>query len=172
MKRALYPGSFDPIHYGHMQIIERACNIFDEVVIAVLVNEDKYNSSDRLLTIRERYRLIKQLYKDNEKVKVVYSYKVGTVQIARKYNCNVIVRGLRDQSDFKMENIFNKVIHDDSDNEIEVVYLLAVDGYNINKSYIDTWAISSTVIRKKLREGNDLRAYCPQIVRDYISRKT
>jgi pantetheine-phosphate adenylyltransferase len=98
MVRALFPGTFDPIHYGHMDIAERASRLFDEVVMAVY---DKPLKS-LMFTPEERIGLVKEAFKDNSKIKVT-GYSGLTVEFARRIDAQVIVRGLRVFSDFEFE---------------------------------------------------------------------
>lgn len=98
MVRALFPGTFDPIHYGHIDIATRATRIFDEVVMAVY---DKPLKS-LMFSPEERMHLVAEALKDNPKIKVT-GYSGLTVDFARQINANVIVRGLRVFSDFEFE---------------------------------------------------------------------
>ena len=98
MVRALFPGTFDPIHYGHIDIAQRASRLFDEVVMAVY---DKPLKS-LMFSPEERMGLVKEAFKDNPKVKVT-GYSGLTVEFARKIDAHVIVRGLRVFSDFEFE---------------------------------------------------------------------
>ncbi len=98
MVRALFPGTFDPIHYGHIDIASRASRIFDELVLAVY---DKPLKS-LMFSPEERMELVSEAFKDNPKVKVT-GYSSLTVDFARKIDARVIVRGLRVFSDFEFE---------------------------------------------------------------------
>jgi pantetheine-phosphate adenylyltransferase len=98
MVRALFPGTFDPIHYGHMDIAERAARLFDEVVIAVY---DKPLKS-LLFSPEDRMDLVKQTFKDHNKIRVV-GYSGLTVNVCHDLDAQVIVRGLRVFSDFEFE---------------------------------------------------------------------
>src|SRR5574337_1214910 len=98
MVRALFPGTFDPIHYGHMDIAERASRLFDEVVMAVY---DKPSKS-LMFSPEERIGLVREAFKDNPKIKIT-GYSGLTVEFARKIEAQVIVRGLRVFSDFEFE---------------------------------------------------------------------
>lgn len=98
MVRALFPGTFDPIHYGHIDIASRASRIFDELVMAVY---DKPLKS-LMFSPEERMALVSEAFKDNPKVKVT-GYSSLTVDFARKIDAHVIVRGLRVFSDFEFE---------------------------------------------------------------------
>lgn len=90
MTKVLYPGSFDPITKGHMNIIEQASNLFDEVVIAVLQNPTKKNG---LFTLEERLEMIKELYKKVDNIKVVTG-NGASVDVAILYDCKAIIEDL------------------------------------------------------------------------------
>jgi pantetheine-phosphate adenylyltransferase len=98
MVRALFPGTFDPIHYGHIDIADRAARLFDEVIMAVY---DKPLKS-LMFSPEERMALVSEAFKDNPKIKVT-GYSGLTVEFARKVDAQVIVRGLRVFSDFEFE---------------------------------------------------------------------
>ena len=99
MKVAIYPGSFDPITLGHMDIIDRGCGLFDRIVVAVAQSEGKRP----LFSLDERVRLVKQIYKDNERVEVLGFPRQLTVDLAREHNACAIIRGLRAVADFEYE---------------------------------------------------------------------
>ena len=99
MKVAIYPGSFDPITLGHMDIIDRGCGLFDKIVVAVAQSEGKRP----LFSLDERVRLVKQIYKDNERVEVLGFPRQLTVDLAREHNACAIIRGLRAVADFEYE---------------------------------------------------------------------
>jgi pantetheine-phosphate adenylyltransferase len=99
MKVAIYPGSFDPITYGHMDIIERGCGLFDKVVVAIAKSESK----NPMFSLEDRINLANTIYEDNEKVEVVGFPRKLTVDLAKDYNACAIIRGLRAVSDFEYE---------------------------------------------------------------------
>ena len=99
MKVAIYPGSFDPITYGHMDIIDRATNLFDKVIVAIAKNEAK----NHLFTLEDRIKLAKNIYKDNSNVEVLGFPRQLTVDVAKENNACAIIRGLRAVSDFEYE---------------------------------------------------------------------
>ena len=99
MKVAIYPGSFDPITFGHMDIIERACGIFDKVILAVAESETK----KPLFTLDERLGLTKSIYSDHPKIETVSFSRKLTVELAREHNACAIIRGLRAVADFEYE---------------------------------------------------------------------
>ena len=96
MTRVLYPGSFDPITKGHMDIIWQASNLFDEVVVAVMQN---YSKKISFFSIEERLEMIKYLYRDMSNIKVI-SGSGATVDVAIQNECKAIIRGLRSLSDY------------------------------------------------------------------------
>ena len=99
MKVAIYPGSFDPITFGHMDIIDRACGLFDQIIIAIAKSETK----DPLFSLEDRLKLAKTIYKDNSQVEVIGFPRQLTVDVAKEYNACAIIRGLRAVSDFEYE---------------------------------------------------------------------
>ena len=99
MKVAIYPGSFDPITYGHMDIIERGCGLFDKVVVAIAKSESK----NPMFSLEDRINLTTSIYEDNNKVEVVGFPRKLTVDLAKDFNACAIIRGLRAVSDFEYE---------------------------------------------------------------------
>ena len=99
MTKVLYAGSFDPITKGHMNIVEQASNLFDEVIIAIMQNPSKKNG---FFTIEERMEIIKELYQRMNNVKVI-SASGATVDVAILNECKAIIRGLRSLSDYDYE---------------------------------------------------------------------
>ena len=99
MKVSIYPGSFDPITLGHMDIINRACSLFDKIIIAIAKSETK----DPLFSLEDRLKLAKTIYKDNSQVEVIGFPRQLTVDVAKDYNACAIIRGLRAVSDFEYE---------------------------------------------------------------------
>jgi pantetheine-phosphate adenylyltransferase len=99
MKVAIYPGSFDPITLGHMDIIDRACNLFEKIIIAIAKSDTK----NPLFSLEDRLKLAKTIYKDNSQVEVIGFPRQLTVDVAKEYNACAIIRGLRAVSDFEYE---------------------------------------------------------------------
>ena len=99
MRVAIYPGSFDPITYGHMDIIDRASNLFDKVIIAIAKNEAK----NHLFSLEDRIKIAKTIYEENSNVEVVGFPRQLTVDVAREHSACAIIRGLRAVSDFEYE---------------------------------------------------------------------
>ena len=99
MKFAIYPGSFDPITFGHIDIVERASSLFDKVILGVAESQSK----NPLFTVYERIQLISDIFKDNSKIEVIGYSKQLTVDLARDNNAIAIIRGLRAVADFEYE---------------------------------------------------------------------
>jgi len=99
MKIAIYPGSFDPITFGHIDIVERACALFDKVILGVAESESK----KPLFGVAERIELIESIFKDNPKIEALGYSKKLTVDLARENNAIAIIRGLRAVADFEYE---------------------------------------------------------------------
>ena len=98
MTKALYPGTFDPITLGHIDIINRAVNLFEEVTIAIATSETK----TPLFSLEERIRQIELIFKDNKKIRVI-GFTGLIVDLAKQEDVNVLIRGLRAVSDFEYE---------------------------------------------------------------------
>lgn len=99
MKTAIYPGSFDPITFGHIDIVERACALFDKVILGVAQSESK----NPLFDVQERIGLIEEIFQDNPKIEVLGYSKKLTVDLARENDAIAIIRGLRAVADFEYE---------------------------------------------------------------------
>lgn len=153
MTKVLYPGSFDPITKGHMNIIKQASNLFDEVIIAVLKNPSKKTS---FFTVEERVEIIKKLYKRFENVKVV-SESGAAVDVAMLYECKAIVRGLRGLSDYDYEVQLSQINKDISDNKVNTVCLFAEKEYQF---------LSSTVVKEVLNLDKDISKYVDPLVKE------
>nr|WP_299345628.1 pantetheine-phosphate adenylyltransferase [Allomuricauda sp.] len=149
MRRAIFPGSFDPLTLGHYDIIKRGVTLFDELLIAIGINADK----QYMFTLEERTQFIEEAFKDEPKIKVV-TYKGLTVDFCKKVDANFILRGLRNPADFEFEKA---IAHTNRKlSEIETVFLLTSSG----KSYI-----SSSIVRDVIRNGGDYTGLVPQTVR-------
>ena len=158
MNKVLYPGSFDPITKGHMNIIDQASNLFDEVIIAILVNPSKKLS---LFTLKERLKIIKDIYKDNKKIKVV-SGTGAAVDIAILNECKAIIRGLRGLSDYDYEVQLAQINKDISNNEINTVCLFADKEYQF---------ISSSMVKEVFNLNKNIDKYVDPIVKEKMKTK-
>lgn len=149
MKRAIFPGSFDPFTLGHYDIIERGAKLFDEVIIAIGVNADK----KYMFTLDQRKKFIEDAFADNNRVKVV-TYKGLTVDFCKEINVDFILRGLRNPADFEFEKA---IAHTNRDlAPIETVFLLT----SAKTSYI-----SSSIVRDVIRNNGDYTKLVPKSVR-------
>ncbi len=153
MNKVLYPGSFDPITKGHMNIIDQASNLFDEVIVAILVNPSKKLS---LFSLDERLEIIKEIYKNNEKVKVV-SGTGAAVDIAILNECKAIIRGLRGLSDYDYEVQLAQINKDISNGEINTICLFADKDYQF---------ISSSVVKELFNLNKSIDNYVAPIVKE------
>lgn len=149
MRRAIFPGSFDPLTLGHEDIIRRGITLFDELIIAIGINaEKKY-----MFSLEERMEFVKDTFKDEPKISVV-TYKGLTVDFCKEVDANFILRGLRNPADFEFEKA---IAHTNRKlSEIETVFLLTSSG----KSYI-----SSSIVRDVIRNGGDYTILVPNSVR-------
>jgi len=148
MKRALFPGSFDPLTLGHYDIIKRGVTLFDEIIVAIGVNADK----KYMFSLEERKKFIEDAFADEPKVKVVI-YKGLTVNFCKEIGVEFILRGLRNPADFEFEKA---IAHTNRKlSEIETVFLLTSSG----KSYI-----SSSIVRDVIRHGGDYSGLVPNAV--------
>ena len=150
MKRiALFPGTFDPITIGHINLIDRAMHLFDEIVIGIGHNSSK----STLFSLEQRENLIKDIFKNQPKVRV-QAYEGLTVAFCEEIGAQYILRGLRNMSDFDYEkNIaqMNKLVKPN----IETIFLMCDPAYT---------PISSSVVRDLIRNGGDASPYLPQEV--------
>lgn len=150
MTKVLYPGSFDPITKGHMNIIEQASELFDEVIIAILQNSKK----TPMFTSEERYQMISEIYKHRENIKVILGTG-ASVDIALLNECKAIVRGLRGLSDYDYEVQLQQINKDISNNQINTICLFADKEYQF---------ISSSMIKELLWLEKDTSKYVDEVV--------
>ena len=149
MKRAIFPGSFDPITLGHYDIIERGIPLFDELIIAIGINADK----KYMFSLEERKQFIEDCFGNNPKVKVV-TYEGLTVHFCQENNVDFILRGLRNPADFEFEKA---IAHTNRDlAPIETVFLLTA----ASTSYI-----YSSIVRDVIRNKGDYTKLVPKTVR-------
>ena len=149
MKRAIFPGSFDPITLGHSDIIERGIILFDELIIAIGINaEKKY-----MFSLEERMKFISEAFKNEPKIKIM-TYEGLTIDFCKKVKAGYILRGLRNPADFEFEKA---IAHTNRKlSEIETVFLLTASG----KSFI-----SSSIVRDVIRNGGDYSVLVPKTVK-------
>ena len=148
MKRAVFPGSFDPITLGHCEIIEKACEIFDELIVSVGNNSDK----DYKFSLDQRLKFISDEFKNNSRV-YVEKYEGLTVDFCKTKNIKHIVRGLRNPADFEFEKkiaLFNNSLEN-----VETIFFLT----SPNNAFI-----SSSMVREIMDNGGDFKKFVPDSV--------
>ncbi len=147
MKKAVFPGSFDPITLGHIDIIKRAIPLFDKIVIAIGINaEKKY-----MFSLEERVNFIKKSFADELKITVT-RYKGLTVEYCKNIDADFILRGLRNPADFEFEKAIAQTNRKLSG--IETVFLL---------TSAETSFISSSIVRDIIRNGGDASKLLPNL---------
>jgi pantetheine-phosphate adenylyltransferase len=154
---AVFPGTFDPITNGHIDIITRCLSVFDEVIVAILVNSEKRP----LFTTDERIELIRQAYRQNPRVRVE-TFSGLLVDYAMKVGATVIVRGLRAISDFEYElqmALMNRRLNP----RIETVFMMAPESY----SYL-----SSRLVKEVFHLGGDVSGLVPALVERRLREKS
>ena len=157
MKAAIYPGSFDPVTYGHLDVIRRAADIFDELTISVLNNVKK----TPLFSVEERVKILKEATKDLKNVKVD-SFSGLLVDYAREKNIHVVVRGLRVMTDFEYELQNAQTNRLLSGEKLDTMFLTT----SLEYAYL-----SSTTVKEIASFGGDISACVPEFVADLIYKK-
>jgi len=155
-KIALYPGTFDPITSGHFDIIERALELFDELIIAVAISKDK----KPMFTLEQRIFMIQESVKNLDNVKVV-GFENLTVDLAKSYDSKILIRGLRSVSDFEYELQLG-YLNNSLDDSIETVYLLPK---------LEHTFISSSIVRNLLKFNGKTEHLLPKEVEKIIKDK-
>ena len=156
MLKAVYPGSFDPVTYGHLDIIRRSCKIVDELVVGVLNN----NAKMPLFSVEERDKMLKEVTMDLKNVKIVPFHGL-LVEFANKLKADVIIRGLRAITDFEYELQMSQTNHK-LEPEVETMFLTT----NLKYSYL-----SSTIVREVAAFGGDISQFVPETVAKSIKEK-
>ena len=158
MRRAIYPGSFDPVTLGHLNIIKRAAAMFDEVVVAVMINSRKRGSG--LFTPEERVELIKKVTCNIPNVTVEWSDEL-LATYAKQKKARVLVKGLRAVSDYETE-IQMAMINSKLYSKLDTIFLYTSPKY----AYL-----SSTVVKEMAHYGADLSDFVPREIIDDVNRK-
>ncbi|MCM8767794.1 MAG: pantetheine-phosphate adenylyltransferase [Candidatus Omnitrophica bacterium] len=155
-KVGVYPGTFDPITYGHIDVIERSLKIVDEVIIAV----SGFKKKDFLFSVEERVAMIKEVFKNNENVKVE-SFDGLLVDYLKKKNLKIVIRGLRAISDFDYE--FQMVlINRKLNKEIETIFLMPREEY---------FYISSSIVKEIAKLNGNISCFVPKNVEQALRKK-
>jgi pantetheine-phosphate adenylyltransferase len=153
MKRAVFPGSFDPLTLGHCDIIDRSINLFDEIIVGIGINSSK----KCMFSLNERKKFIKTHYINESKIKVM-EYEGLTVDFCKKVSADFILRGLRNPADFEFEKAIAQTNHKLT--EIDTVFFLTT----AKNSYI-----SSSIVREVIANNGDYTKLVPDCVRkDYF----
>lgn len=156
MKKAIYPGSFDPVTLGHMDVIARSAKLADELVVVIMINEGK----KPLFSIEERVTMLKQATEDIGNVRIEY-YKGLLIDFAKKENAHMIVRGLRAVTDFEYELQMaqtNRVLAP----QIDTLFLTTALEY----SYL-----SSSIVKEVAGFGGDISRFVPDIIKEQVMKK-
>ena len=149
MKRAVFPGSFDPLTLGHQDIVERGATIFDEIIVGIGYNAEK----SHMFSIEQRKEFIAQCFQDNPKVKVM-DYQGLTIDFCKSVGANYLLRGVRNNGDFEFEKAIARTNRELSN--IETVFLL---------TSIQTSFISSSIVREIIRNKGEYKRFVPDCVR-------
>jgi len=156
MRRAIYPGSFDPVTNGHLDVIERARKLFDEVVVAVADNDEK----QPLFSLKERLDLLRETVGRIENVRVA-QFKGLLVDFAKAEHAGAVIRGLRAVSDFEFEfqmALMNRKL----DAAVETIFLMPKEEYTY---------LSSRIVKEIARLGGDVSGFVPACVARALGRK-
>ena len=146
MKKAIFPGSFDPFTLGHHSIVKRTLTFMDEVVIGIGINENKRC----LMSVEKRLESIRKLYADEPRVKVL-AYSGLTIDFAKEQGAGVIIRGIRSVKDFEYEESIADINRKLSG--VETILLFTEP---------DLASVSSSVVRELLHYGKDVSAFLPE----------
>ncbi|MDP7011480.1 MAG: pantetheine-phosphate adenylyltransferase [Verrucomicrobiota bacterium] len=156
MRTVIYPGSFDPFTYGHLDVVERAAKLFDRVIVAVVKNPDKQT----LFTQAERKRQIAKVLEDLPNVEIT-TFEGLLVDFAKEQRAQAIIRGLRAVSDFEFEfqlALMNRKLEED----IETIFMMPRETYTF---------LSSKLVKEIARLGGDVSAFVPANVEQELLGK-
>ena len=156
MLKGIYPGSFDPVTYGHLDVIERSSKLVDELIVGVLNNKAK----SPLFSAEERVRMLNEVTKAMPNVTVV-PFEGLLVDFARKMDAGLVIRGLRAITDFEYELQMAQTNHK-MEPDVETVFLTT----SLDYSYL-----SSTTVKEVAAFGGDISQFVPGIVADLIEEK-
>ena len=152
----IYPGSFDPVTYGHIDIIKRCSKKFDKVIVSVLKNSSKKN----LFSVQERMNFLKIALEEYDNVEID-SFNGLLIDYAKKKDCSLIVRGLRAVSDFEYE-MQMALVNKNLENNIETIFMVALGEY----AYL-----SSSIVKEVAMFGGDISCFVPKVVEKAMKEK-
>lgn len=152
----IYPGSFDPVTYGHLDIIERCSKKFDKVIVAILSNSSKKT----LLTVEERFEILKKAIEKYDNVEVD-TFSGLLVDYAKQKGISTVIRGLRAVTDFEYE-LQMALMNRQLDDEMETIFLMSSSQYTF---------LSSSIVKEVARFDRDISSFVPKVVEDLIRRK-
>ena len=156
MRRAIYPGSFDPVTNGHLNIIERAAKTFDELIVCVMINAEKHP----VFSSEERVELIRRVTKHIPNVTVTQSSGL-LAEFAREQNCGVVVKGLRAITDFEYEFQMTAMNYQLSP-QLETLFIMSPPQYMY---------LSSSIVREISKMGGDIQQFVPPCVYEALKKK-
>lgn len=156
MLKGIYPGSFDPVTFGHLDIIRRSAGLVDELIVGVLNNKAK----SPLFSVKERVRMLNEVTKDMPNVRIV-PFEGLLVDFARRSGASVVIRGLRAITDFEYELQMAQTNHK-MEPEIETIFLTT----SLDYSYL-----SSTTVKEVAAFGGDISQFVPEIVEKRVREK-
>lgn len=156
MRICVFPGTFDPITLGHKNVIDRAIDLFDELIIAIGVNSSKVP----MYALEQRLQWIRDIYKDEPKIKAA-SYKGLTVDFCQQVNAQYILRGIRYVNDFEYEKAIADV-NRAMDNSIETIFLTCTPQFT---------SIASTLVRDIIRNNGNVSQFLPEAVLKTLARE-
>lgn len=156
MLRAIYPGSFDPVTYGHMDVIQRSSKLVDHLIVGVLNN----NAKMPLFSVKERVKMLEDVTKELPNVEIV-PFDGLLVDFAKKMDAGVVIRGLRAITDFEYELQMSQTNHKLGP-DVETIFLTT----NIEYSYL-----SSTTVKEIAAFGGDITQFVPEVVKTELERK-
>jgi len=152
----IYPGSFDPVTNGHIDLIQRSSNLFDKVIVAILRNTDK----TPLFTVEERMKMLQQAIRGFKNVSVV-SFEGLLVDFVERIGASVIIRGIRAISDYEYE-LQMALMNRRLSNKVETVFMLPAESYSF---------LSSKLVKEIAQHGRSIRGFAPDYVEKCLSRK-
>ena len=156
MKRAIYPGSFDPVTNGHLDVVERARKLFDEVIVAVAHNDEK----EPLFSLEERLDLLQQTVGKIDNIQIS-QFDGLLIEFALEQNATAVIRGLRAVSDFEFEfqmALMNRKLRD----SVETIFLMPKEEYTY---------LSSRLVKEIARLGGDVSKFVPSVVATALGKK-